>query len=156
MNTQQFFNDEELLTLLAETLGPTEREKSRCREIARISWEWRNIDEKLGELIDDSLVDTAGARQFDSNERALAWVWSSATLDLLAVANQLSLDVQVAITSELPMVEATISSIIAGERFDEVQQLAGGMCRFHSAPGRLTMIRFGSETQPLTTGWFRI
>jgi hypothetical protein len=151
--------DDVLFALLNEAVAPSDTQRARLHELGRNAWEWRNVDHSLAELLDDSLVVASDVRLFETNERAMSWEWESGSLELLAVANGETLDVQVMVAFDSPSDVAptvSVSSVLNGEHYDHVEPVVHGVLRFTTAPGRLISIAVGGEGSTWSTGWFRI
>jgi hypothetical protein len=156
MSNDMTSDDEGVLRLLREVFEPNDRERERLVSLAMTAWEWRNPDQEIGQLIEDSLESAGGLRSSESNERSMLWQWPTVSMELLGVTSGQIVTVQGVISTEAPTSEILVTSVVDLERYTQTVKLDEGMFSFATNTSRLIAISTVSGGVQFSTDWFRM
>ena len=150
------FGDDFILRVIAGDSAMTAAQRERLNDMGRIAWEWRGIDQEIGELVEDSLT-TANLRDFGTGERVLVWRWSNElSMELLVADLEQRSEVTGFVDSTEEVTRVVLTSILGDRQLDEDVSVDGGTFRFVSMPGRLSILRLTFTSRTVTSGWIRL
>jgi hypothetical protein len=158
MSERSALGDDELRTLFADVMALDVPQYERLNASGANAWEWRNVNEQLGELIEDSLTTTGDVRVFESDERAMTWEWPGVTLELLVVSGHEVVDVHASVSGDTAT-DITVQSIVGEHLHEQSPEMMDSTFSFRTAAGRLTQIGVLLSTgtsKKVSTGWFRV